>query len=213
MIEAKYGLIAETTAEARELGSAYSKDGANTYTFALVDWRSPLNAKGKAGAELRRQYMDAQPAEIQAMYKECRTIGTPWVELEIATSTLHKLPVAQQALLKTDAGQFKMSPKAIKLCLELIAKGWMRIAAQHADYVRDLYEYWKAEGCNFGYAYERYKFGVSNRNVKDRKDGGHHQAKASFTLYRSEARLKNAATMEYYERGQNCGVSTANGER
>ena len=93
MIEKKYGQIAETSKEARAIGSAYSQEGANYLRFAVVDWKHPLAMKGETGAQMRRDYMDSQSHEVQEMYRECRTIGIPWIEIQFTSHDFHRLPL------------------------------------------------------------------------------------------------------------------------
>lgn len=209
MIKAQYGDIAQTKTERRTISAAYSADGAHTFTFACVDWNDALNGKGKAAAELRRQHFANASAAVQAKYVQCRTIGTPWHEVEVATSTLHDLPQKDYATLFTARGQMKLKPEAVDVLKRLVACGKARIVARHNDYVVDLFDAWIAEGKNWGYAYEVFRFGKSNRNIADRVDGQHHQAKCCLTLYRTEERER--AGHEPYAVGTQCGISTANG--
>lgn len=205
----KYGDIAETKAERREVSATYSAAKANTFVFACVDWAHPLNGKGKDAAELRRQYFANAPADVRAKYIQTRTIGTPWIEVEVATSTLHDLKGAEYLAFFTARGQMKLKPEAVAILQRLIAEGKARIVAHHDDYVLDMFDAWLAEGKNWGYAFEVFRFGKSNRDTEDRVDGQHHQAKACLTLYRTEPRERKGH--KPYDIGTQDGISTANG--
>ena len=220
MIEKKYGQIAETTKEAREIGSAYSQAKANLLVFAVIQWDNPLATKGDKGAEMRRKYMDAQSQEVQEMYRRTRTIGVPWYEVAYTSHDFHRLPLTMQNEMKDNLGRFKATPSAIKILEYSIKNGLARIIACHNDYVQDLYKGWIAtlvidkktgkERGNFGYAYEWTKHGTANYTTS-KCDGGKEQNKASFSLYRSEDRPKTGGG--FYQRGTTDGVSTANGEK
>lgn len=208
----KYGIICETKADRRGVSALYSGDGAHGFTFALCDWADALNAKGKTGAEARRAHLAAAAPEDREKYMECHTIGTPWVEVNVPTSTFFDLSADKFAAFFTKSGQVKLKPEATDILRELVALRKATIVAKHKDYVLDLYDAWKAEGGNFGYGYEVFKVGKSNRNTADRVDGQDKQFKACFTLYRTEER-PNSANKKPYAVGTNDGVSTANGVR
>lgn len=210
----KYGSHAETAVERREQLREYTRNDVNAFYFLICNKDDESNKTGKEGAEFRRNRFFNADRVTQMKYRFCHNVGTAWIIVRVATSTIGDLCKADYDALFDTNYRVKATRAFYKVIDRLLNDGKAKIIDNGDDFVIDFWSYYIKENRNWGYGFENYLFGVSNRNTADKKDGTLAkkgiQCKCSFTLYRvSEEKDKKTGTI--YSIGTNKGVSTSNG--
>ena len=210
----KFGRHAETAAERREQLRDYTRNDVNAFYFLVCDKTDESNKTGKSGAEFRRNRFYSADRITQMKYRFTHNVGTAWIIVRIASSTIGDLNKADYNALFDTKFRVKATNAFYKVIDRLLKDGKAKIIDHGDDFVIDFWQYYIKENRNFGYAFENYLFGVSNRNTADKKDGTLAkkgiQCKCSFTLYRAHKDI-DKKTGTVYDIGTGKGISTSNG--